>query len=143
DVAFPVGPRGRPVYVSNDDRQRAEGWISAGYSEAMRTPDSTLVFVTPERRRQILTDQIECMGCLSACQFSNWSQNEAGTTGRKADPRSFCIQKTLQQISHGGSVEEQLMFSGHNAFRFRSDPFYANGFVPTVKQLFERILTGR
>ncbi len=143
DVAFPVGPRGRPVYVSNDDRQRAEGWISAGYSEAMRTPDSTLVFVTPERRRQILTDQIECMGCLSACQFSNWSQNEAGTTGRKADPRSFCIQKTLQQISHGGSVEEQLMFSGHNAYRFRSDPFYANGFVPTVKQLFERILTGR
>ena len=143
DVAFPVGPRGRPVYVADDDRLRAEGWIGAGYSEAMRTPDSTLVFVTPERRRQILTDQIECMGCLSACQFSNWSQNETGTTGRKADPRSFCIQKTLQQISHGGSVEEQLMFSGHNAYRFRSDPFYANGFVPTVKQLFERILTGR
>ncbi len=143
DVAFPVGPRGRPVYVADDDRRRAEGWIEAGYSEAMRTPDSTLVFVTPEGRRQILTDQIECMGCLSACQFSNWSQNEAGTTGRKADPRSFCIQKTLQQISHGGSVEEQLMFSGHNAYRFRSDPFYADGFVPTVKQLFERILTGR
>ena len=143
DVAFPVGPRGRPVYVADDDRRRAESWIGAGYSEAMRTPDSTLVFVTPERRRQILTDQIECMGCLSACQFSNWSQNEAGTTGRKADPRSFCIQKTLQQISHGGSVEEQLMFSGHNAYRFRSDPFYANGFIPTVKQLFERILTGR
>lgn len=143
DVAFPVGPRGRPVYVADDDRQRAEGWIGAGYSEAMRTPDSTLVFVTPERRRQILTDQIECMGCLSACQFSNWSQNEAGTTGRKADPRSFCIQKTLQQISHGGSVEEQLMFSGHNAYRFRLDPFYADGFIPTVKQLFERILTGR
>ena len=143
DVAFPVGPRGRPVYVSTDDRTRAEAWIEAGFSEAMRTPDSTLVFVTPERRRQILTDQIECMGCLSACQFSNWSQNESGTTGRKADPRSFCIQKTLQQISHGGSVEEQLMFSGHNAYRFRSDPFYANGFVPTVKQLFERILTGK
>ena len=143
DVALPVGPRGRPVYVADDDRRRAESWIGAGYSEAMRTPDSTLVFVTPERRRQILTDQIECMGCLSACQFSNWSQNEAGTTGRKADPRSFCIQKTLQQISHGGSVEEQLMFSGHNAYRFRSDPFYANGFIPTVKQLFERILTGR
>lgn len=143
DVAFPVGPRGRPVYVADDDRRRAECWIGVGYSEAMRTPDSTLVFVTPERRRQILTDQIECMGCLSACQFSNWSQNEAGTTGRKADPRSFCIQKTLQQISHGGSVEEQLMFSGHNAYRFRLDPFYTDGFIPTVKQLFERILTGR
>ena len=143
DVAFPVGPRGRPVYVGADDKTRAEAWIDTGFSEAMRTPDSTLVFVTPERRRQILTDQIECMGCLSACQFSNWAQNEAGTTGRKADPRSFCIQKTLQQISHGGSVEEQLMFSGHNAFRFRSDPFYANGFIPTVKQLFDRLLTGK
>ena len=40
------------------------------------------------------------MGCLSACQFSNWAQNEEGTTGKKADPRSFCIQKTLQEISH-------------------------------------------
>ena len=25
---------------------------------------------------------------------------------------------------------------------FREDPFYANGFVPTVKQLVQRILTG-
>jgi hypothetical protein len=82
------------------------------------------------------------MGCLSACQFSNWSQNEAGTTGRKPDPRSFCIQKTLQNISHDGDVENQLMFAGHNAYRFASDPWYANGFVPTVKQLVERIATG-
>ena len=35
------------------------------------------------------------------------------------------------------------MFSGHNAFRFAKDPFYSNGFIPTVKQLVERILTGR
>ena len=40
------------------------------------------------------------MGCLSACLFSNWAQNEEGTTGKKADPRSYCIQKTLQEISH-------------------------------------------
>ena len=56
------------------------------------------------------------MGCLSACQFSNWAQNEPGTTGKKADPRSFCIQKTLQVISHSEDVEFQLMFAGHNAF---------------------------
>ena len=24
------------------------------------------------------------------------------------------------------------MFAGHNVYRFREDPFYANGFVPTV-----------
>ena len=35
------------------------------------------------------------------------------------------------------------MFSGHNAYRFGTDPFYSNGFVPTVRQLFDRILTGR
>jgi len=34
------------------------------------------------------------------------------------------------------------MFAGHNAYRFASDPFYANGFIPTVGQLVERILTG-
>jgi hypothetical protein len=82
------------------------------------------------------------MGCLSQCQFSNWSQNEQGTTGRKADPRSFCIQKTLQEISHSDRIDDQLMFAGHNAYRFRSDPFYSNGFIPTVKQLIERLVTG-
>ena len=109
----------------------------------MRTPDSTLVFVTPERAQVITADQINCMGCLSACHFSNWSQNEAGTTGHKPDPRSFCIQKTLQNISHDGDVENQLMFAGHNAYRFATDPWYANGFIPTVKQLVERIASGQ
>jgi hypothetical protein len=32
--------------------------------------------VTPENAHQIRKDQIECMGCLSACGFSNWAQNE-------------------------------------------------------------------
>ena len=62
--------------------------------------------------------------------------------GKKADPRSFCIQKTLQAISHSDDVDQQLMFAGHNAFNFKTDPFYSNGFVPTVKQLVERIQTG-
>jgi nitronate monooxygenase len=101
-----------------------------------------LIFVTMDKKREILTDQTACMGCLSGCNFSNWACNENGTTGRKPDPRSFCIQKTLQNISHDGDVENQLMFSGHNAYRFASDPFYANGFVPTVKQLVERIASG-
>jgi hypothetical protein len=137
-----IGPRGRPVYLTEHDRQHALGWIAQGFTEALRTPDSTLVFVTPERGIQIRTDQIECMGCLSQCQFSNWAQNEEGTTGRKADPRSFCIQKTLQTISHSEDLECNLMFSGHNAYRFGSDPFYANGFVPTVRQLVDRLQTG-
>lgn len=141
-VSFQVGAVGKPVYLASGDMARAQTWIDAGFTRALRTPDSTLVFVTPERAQSILADQIACMGCLSACGFSNWSQNEAGTTGRKPDPRSFCIQKTLQNISHDGDVENQLMFAGHNAYRFANDPYYANGFVPTVKQLVERIATG-
>lgn len=140
--AFAFGPRGRPVYLTPHDREHAEGWVAAGYTTPMKTPDSTLVFVTPEASREILEDQIACMGCLSACLFSNWAQNEHGTTGKKGDPRSFCIQKTLQAIGHGADTDHQLMFAGHNAYRFAQDPFYAGGFIPTVKQLVERISTG-
>jgi len=119
-----------------------------GFTEALRTPDSTLIFATPEKAKEILTDQVGCMGCLSQCRFSNWSQHEADhSTGKRPDPRSFCIQKTLQNIAHDadqpGTLDDNLMFSGHNAFRFAKDPFYSNGFIPTVKQLVERILTGR
>jgi len=137
-----IGPRGRPIYLTPHDRERAVAWIEAGFTEALRTPDSTVIFVTPEKALEIRKDQIECMGCLSACQFSNWAQNEQGTTGKKADPRSFCIQKTLQRISHSEDCEHQLMFAGHNAYRFRTDPFYANGNIPTVRELVDRIQTG-
>lgn len=139
---FPVGPRGRPVYVTESDKQRAEGWLSQGFTTALKTPDSTLVFVTPQQSERILHDQVDCMGCLSACGFSNWMENEEGTTGKRADPRSFCIQKTLQAVSHTDDCENQLMFAGHNAYRFASDPYYNDGFIPTVKQLVERIATG-
>ncbi|MDP9127217.1 MAG: nitronate monooxygenase [Pseudomonadota bacterium] len=139
---FQIGAVGKPVFLAPTDYEHAQAWMAAGFTRAMRTPDSTLIFVTPERAQEILADQIACMGCLSACHFSNWSQNESGTTGRKPDPRSFCIQKTLQNISHDGDVESQLMFAGHNAYRFGNDPWYANGFIPTVKQLVERIQTG-
>jgi nitronate monooxygenase len=137
-----IGARGRIVYVTPHDRARAQGWIGRGFTEAMRTPDSTLVFVTPQSAHDIRRDQVNCMGCLSACMFSNWAQNEAGTTGKLPDPRSFCIQKTLQAIRHSEEVDRQLMFAGHNAFRFARDPYYANGFIPTVRELVERLKTG-
>lgn len=145
---YGVGPRKRPVFLTEGDLARVQGWEDTGFTEAMRTPDSTLIFVTPEKATEISRDQVECMGCLSQCRFSNWAQIEPDyTNGKKADPRSFCIQKTLQDICHDHAnpeaIEHNLMFSGHNAFRFGSDPFYSNGFIPTVRQLVERILTGR
>lgn len=141
---FGVGPRKRLVYLTPHDLSRARQWEGEGFVEAMRTPDNTLIFVTPEKLAEIVKDQVDCMGCLSHCRFSNWAQVEPDySTGKKADPRSFCIQKTLQDIAHDGALERNLMFAGHNAYRFGSDPFYSNGFVPTAKQLVERILTGR
>ncbi len=142
DSALPIGPRQRLVYLTAHDLTQAQQWIANGFTEALRTPDSTLIFVEPSKADEIHKDQIDCMGCLSQCLFSNWSQEESGTTGKKADPRSFCIQKTLQSISHGQGLDNQLMFSGHAAYRFGSDPFYKDGFVPTVKQLIERLQTG-
>ncbi len=139
-----IGPRKRVVWVTPHDSYRAQAWEKSGFTEALRTPDNTLIFVTPAEAREIIDDQVACMGCLSHCRFSNWTQNGPDyTNGKKADPRSFCIQKTLQDIAHDGSLDRNLMFAGHNAYRFTSDPFYSNGFVPSVKQLVERILTGR
>ncbi len=129
-------------WVTKGDLQHAREWYAAGYTNAMKSPDDTLIFVTPEEEKRIRKDQAECMGCLSQCAFSSWADNEKNSTGRLADPRSFCIQKTLQEIAHGGPVEQNLMFAGHSAFRFKNDPFYSNGFIPTVKQLVDRILTG-
>src|SRR4051812_41572072 len=113
-----IGPRKRAVYLTPPDLFRAEGWIKAGFTEAMRTPDGTLIFVTPAKAAQIVADQVACMGCLSVCRFSNWSQHGPDyDNGKKADPRSFCIQKTLQQVRREDqtpeAIENQLMFSGH------------------------------
>jgi nitronate monooxygenase len=138
-----VGVNGKKNYwVTRGDLLHAREWFAQGFTEALKTPDETLVFVTPEEKHWIRKDQSDCMGCLSQCAFSSWADNEKNTTGRLADPRSFCIQKTLQDIAHGGPVDNNLMFAGHSAFRFKTDPFYSNGFVPTVRQLVERIQTG-
>ncbi len=136
-----IGTR-KNYWVTKGDLQHAREWYGAGFTEAIKTPDETLIFVTPEEQRMIRKDQADCMGCLSHCAFSSWAENEKNSTGRLADSRSFCIQKTLQDIAHGGDVEDNLMFAGHSAFRFKQDPFYSNGFVPSVKQLVDRILTG-
>ena len=141
-VQLDVGVKGKNFWVTPTDRDNARGWFGAGFTAALRTPDDTLVFVTPEECDTIRKDQTDCMGCLSFCGFSAWKDHDDWSTGRLADPRSFCIQKTLQDIAHGGDVDQNLMFAGHSAYRFGQDPFYSNNFTPTVKQLVDRILTG-
>ena len=134
--------KGKNFWVKPDDRQKALGWMAEGHTEALKTPDNTIVFVTPDKRDVIRKDQQDCMGCLSHCGFSSWKDHDDYTTGRLADPRSFCIQKTLQDIAHGGHPDDNLAFAGHAAYRFKQDPFYSNNFTPTVKELVDRILTG-
>ncbi len=132
----------KKYWVAPQSADLARGWMAQGFVNALKTPDDTIVFVTPDERTRIHTDQTECMGCLSHCGFSSWKDHDDHSTGRLADPRSFCIQKTLQSIAHGGGIQNNLMFAGHAAFRFQQDPFYSNNFTPTVKQLVERILSG-
>ncbi|MCY4413759.1 MAG: nitronate monooxygenase [Alphaproteobacteria bacterium] len=139
--AFTFGARNRTVYVTPEDARKAHEWIKAGYTEAMLTPGKTIIFVESERKENILTDQRACMGCLSGCMFSNWSQ-EHGSTGYLPDPRSFCIQKTLLHAVRQGDMENQLMFAGSNVFRFQQDPLYANRYIPTVEELIKHILAG-
>ena len=142
-VPFPFGPRKRPVYITPEDKDRVDRWVDEGFDEPMKTPDGTLMFTTAPKAQEIHQDQVDCMGCLSHCRFSNWKDHDNFTTGKKADPRSFCIQKSLQRIAHGeGDVDHELMFSGHNAYKFAQDSFYANGNIPTVGELVERILQG-
>lgn len=137
-----VGVKGKNFWVTRNDLLRAREWHGQGFTEALKTPDNTLVFVNKAERDMIRKDQADCMGCLSHCSFSAWKDHDDFTTGYLADPRSFCIQKALQGAVHGGDLDENLVFAGHSAYRFKQDSFYSNGFIPTVKQLVDQILTG-
>ncbi|MDR0407030.1 MAG: nitronate monooxygenase [Holosporales bacterium] len=140
-VPFTIGVRGNIVYIKSSDRELIHTWQTAGYAVPLRTPEGTFVFVTSEQANAIKQDQAACVGCLSACRFSGWCQAQQELVGC-ADPRSFCIQKTLQAVAHGGNPNTELVFAGDTAYRFAEDPYYANGFIPSIKQLVRRIQTG-
>ena len=123
-----------------EDAEKAMNQINAGLTEIKETPDKTVVFMTPEDWKQMKLDRANCVGCLSQCQFSTWSQAK-GTTGRLPDPRSYCIHKTLYEVGHGGSVKDHLLFAGHQVYRFATDPLYRDG-IPSVKELIEKIKNG-
>jgi nitronate monooxygenase len=141
DVPVELARSGRTVYISGVDMPAMEKFVSGGFPVAMKTPARTLLFVSQGRYDAILADMKGCSGCLSGCMFSGWSQRpELKIT---PDPRSFCIQKSLQEMIHGGDPENTLLFSGQIVHRFKTDPFYKDGtFIPTVAQLFDRIRTG-
>lgn len=131
----------KTYYIKAEDVDKAQKQIAAGLTEIKETPDNTVVFMTPEDWKQMKLDRANCVGCLSQCQFSTWSQAN-GTTGKIPDPRSYCIHKTLYDISHGGSIKDNLLFAGHQVYRFATDPLYRSG-IPSVKELLDRIKNGK
>ena len=130
------------VYLTAHDFERAEKYMKAGKSVPLRTPDSSLIFVTPDREEKLKKDRSQCVGCLAACAFSGWSQ-ATGHLDRLPDSRSFCINKTLTAIAHGEDVDWNLMFCGHTGYRFATDPMYKNGHIPTVQELIDALLSGK
>lgn len=139
---FEYGPRKRIIFIRPCDEQLALEWTSKGYTEIFKTPDSSVLFLTVDEFTSIRADQTDCMGCLKHCNFSNWKDHDEYTTGTLPDPRSFCIQKTLTRIVYGADPDKELAFAGHNAYRFSTDPLYKCGYIPTVKELVEKILIG-
>ena len=80
------------------------------------------------RPREITADQVACMGCLSQCRFSNWSQHEPGLQQRQEGRPAQLLHpedaagRSAMTADEPQQVEHNLMFSGHNAFRFALRP---------------------
>ncbi|MDA9559030.1 nitronate monooxygenase [Alphaproteobacteria bacterium] len=137
-----LGEKNSLYFINEKDASAINSFKRSGFTEPLKTPDGTFIMVSKQKASEIKQDQKDCMGCLSQCKFSSWKDSDKFSTGKLVDPRSFCIQKTLQSVAHDNDVENQLMFGGHNAWRFSKDPFYSNKFIPSVKQLIDRIVTG-
>lgn len=146
-----LGGSGTPenkYYVSPEDSVNIKTWTAGGFEVPLRTPDDTLIFVTRDRASEIRQHRKECVGCLASCALSSWCQNPETkyVTGKRPDPRAYCIRKGLIGAIQGHDLDKQLIFMGHNAYMAADDPLYRsdNGTasVPTVKQLVECLLTG-
>src|SRR3546814_16358647 len=66
-----VGVKGRNFWVTRGVLLRAREWFGLGYTNALKTPDNTLVFVTAEERALIRSDQADCLGCRSQSALSS------------------------------------------------------------------------
>ena len=139
-----LGPRQKTFFFSKEDAKKVQKWIADGYTVGLNTPSKTMVFATPQQTEKIAKDQADCAGCLSRCRFSSWAEREEShTTNLLPDPRSFCIQKTLNEATMDHDPQTVLLFSGSQAYRFASDPLFADNHEPTIAQLVETILDNR
>jgi NAD(P)H-dependent flavin oxidoreductase YrpB (nitropropane dioxygenase family) len=140
------GKNKKNYFFEESQRDNINKFINSGFTEAIKTPDNTLIFVSESRVQEIQRDMRDCVGCLSCCNFSTWSQyfpDNNYTCGVIPDPRSFCIQKALQNAKRNIEHSRALLFAGSNACRFCSDEMYKNGHIPTIKELIDGLISGK
>ncbi len=120
--------RGRPAQahrLSDAGRSAARADVGGGGSHRGAAHPGTARWSSSPRRKPPRSWPISrpaWAASAPAASRTGSSTSRSFSTGKKADPRSFCIQKTLQDIGHTGdddaAVERNLMFAGHNAYRF-------------------------
>ena len=131
-------------YVKKEDMKTVNEQFQRGFTAISATPDDTLIFMDIDEKMQNMEDLKECCGCLSGCKFSGWTTHSPNfTTGKLPDFRSFCIRKSLIEVGHKGNVLNNILFSGKNAYKFKTDPLFNKGELPTVKELIEAIKLGQ
>ena len=137
------GTRGRWLYVRPEDLARVEAWIAEGYSQAMKTPGRHADLRQPRERDRDPPRPDQLHGLPVGLQVQQLGVQRGATppASRPIRARSASRRRCTRSPT-ARDVRTQLMFAGHNVYKFRDDPFYSNGFIPTVRQLVERIATG-
>ncbi|MDR3289899.1 MAG: nitronate monooxygenase [Rickettsiales bacterium] len=146
DTEISCGKSQKKYYIEKKQRNDVEKWIKSGWTEAVKTPGKTLIFISEDDVSEIREDTKNCVGCLSCCNFSTWSQyfpEQNYTCGAIPDPRTFCIQKALQFAHAGTENHKALFFAGSMVYRFKKDAMYKNGYIPTIKELVDGLIDGK
>ena len=60
---FAYGRAGHGVWLTPTDHARVTEWVAQGYTQPMRTHDDELIFVKPDKAKEIRREQDNSMGC--------------------------------------------------------------------------------
>jgi hypothetical protein len=101
-VQLDVGVKGKNFWVAPKDRDRARAWFGR-VSPRRSRPPTTRGVRHAGRARGDPRGPGRVHGLPVALRLLVVEGPRRLLDGRLADPRSFCIQKTLQDIAHGGT----------------------------------------
>ncbi len=116
---YGVGPRKRTVFLAPARPRAREQWEAEGFTEALRTPDNTLIFVTPDQSREIREGPGRLHGLPVPVPLLQLGRSTSGILHRQEGRSAQLLHpEDLQDIAHDGAIDHNLMFAGHNAYRF-------------------------